>query len=164
VLGRERIAALRRLLALQAPDWLDVLSRSSDENSHSSVLAWLLSPRTAPAIARCALNDIVGQFEGAEDWKRALAIALDTDTLSVRREYVFGREWVGTCDLDRIDLVLTGPGMTIAIENKTRASEHCGQTETYWRWLQSVQGLRSGIFLTPRGVSPSCSAFEPCLT
>jgi hypothetical protein len=160
-LGLERVVVLRRFLALPAPDWLSVLGRSNDENSHSAVLAWLLSPRTAPSIAACALRDIVGQFDDAQEWKRALEIALKSDTLSVRREYVFGREWVGSHELDRIDVVITGPGLTIAIENKTRAPEHCGQTETYWQWLQSVQGLRGGIFLTPRGTAASCSAFRP---
>ncbi len=159
-LGHERLAVLRRFLALPAPDWLGVLGRSNDENSHSAVLCWLLSPRTAPSIAPYALNAIVTQFDDPEEWKGALAVALKADALSVRREYVFGREWVGSNDLDRIDIVITAPQFTIAIENKTSASEHCAQTQTYWQWLQSLRGLRGGIFLTPTGTGASCSAFR----
>jgi len=107
------------------------------------------------------LSDIVGQFDDSEEWRRALSAAFSSDTLSVRREYVFGREWLGSRDLERIDLAITGPGFTIAIENKLWSSEHDHQTDTYWGWLQSLPGLRAGIFLTPRGSAASCPFFRP---
>jgi hypothetical protein len=104
---------------------------------------------------------MVRRFEQPEIWADKLHGAMATGTISVRREFVYGREWAGTDDLDRIDLLISGPSFVIAIETKLWATEHNEQTVSYWEWLQSVPGLRAGVFLTPTGESASCPDFRP---
>lgn len=65
--------------------------------------------------------------------------------------------------LDRVDLVVSGPGLLLAIENKVWSHEHDGQTETYARWFEGFRPERivGGLFLTPGGESPASSLFRP---
>jgi hypothetical protein len=103
---------------------------------------------------------MTGILDDPEAWRGAFARAIETDCLSVRREYVVGREWLGDGTLDRIDPVLSGPGFVLAIENKIWSAEHDAQTEAYWQWLSSTRGLRAGLYLTPTGAPPSCASFK----
>ena len=159
-LGPRKLGVLRRLLTHPAPDILGVLGRANDENSHSEVLRWLLDPKDARGVAPSALRALVATLDDAQGWQQLVATAANHDSLSVRREYAFGREWA-TGSLDRIDIVITGPGFVIAIENKVAAAEHDNQTHAYWEWLSSLQVRRAGFFLSPSGIAARCSSFRP---
>jgi hypothetical protein len=160
-LGEEGSRTALRLLGSSIPDFLSALGRADEENSHSDILRWLLDPAAAPSVAKAVLFGLVRRFEQPEIWADKLHGAIALGTVSVRREFVYGREWVGTSDLDRIDLLISGPGLVIAIETKLWATEHNEQTVSYWEWLQSIPGLRAGVFLTPTGESASCPDFRP---
>ncbi len=160
-LGEDRSRTALRLLGSSVPDFLSALGRADDENSHSDILRWLLDPAVAPSIARATLLGLARGFEQPEVWADRLQAAMGSGTLSVRREFVYGREWESSSALDRIDLLLSGPGLVIAIETKLWSTEHNEQTVSYWEWLQSLPGLRAGVFLTPTGESASCPDFRP---
>jgi hypothetical protein len=160
-LSPQRMEALRRLLAHESPDWLSMLHRKDDENAHSDVLCWLLDQRKAPNVAPRVLNGLVDYFETPDAWREAVQRGIQSNCISVRREFVYGREWSADESRDRIDLVVSGPGFVFAIENKLWAAEHEGQTEAYWQWLSGLRGLRGGLFLSPSGVPPRCSYFRP---
>lgn len=188
-LGRERCTRLARLLRYPSPNLLGIFRKERDENAHTDLIAWLLDPKRAPHVAPAALHHLcshipspaIGPRAGAEaieEWRRRIAAAVRSGVLSVRREYVFGREWEGSNSLDRIDLVILGHGFTIAIENKVRAGEHNEQTRAYWAWLEAHRNKRhfndeqetravassdhliAGLFLSPNGVPASCTSFQ----
>lgn len=88
--------------------------------------------------------------------------AIHSECLSIRREVVLGREGPGTeADLERIDILISGPGFLLAIENKVWSHEHDGQTHTYWSWLEASSPVRAGLFLTPTGRPAACELFQP---
>jgi hypothetical protein len=155
-----KLETLRALLAAPSSDFLDLLDRTRDENSHSQVIRWLLDPRTAPTIAPHALRTIVARLDEPDRWIASLNRALDRDLVSVKREFTIGREWGGE-DLERIDLVVSAPGLVLAIENKVDSQEGRAQTWTYWRWLTTTNGLRGGVYLTPGGQIAECPHFKP---
>ena len=159
-LGPKKLEALRRLMARSVPDFLQLLGRERDENTNSSVLAWLLDPRHAPTLALpalCALAEFLGD---TETWSRHLTQAAASSCLSVKREYTIAREWTAEDSTDRPDLVISGPGFVLCLENKVSAREHSGQTAGYWRWLSQVTGLRGGLFLSPAGLAPASEGFR----
>jgi hypothetical protein len=160
-LGEARSRTAIRLLGSPIPDFLSVLGRADEENSHTDILRWLLDPSEAPAVAKATLLGLARRFDQPEVWGDKLQGAIASGTVSVRREFVYGREWESTDALDRIDLVISGPGFVIAVETKLWSAEHNEQTVSYWEWLQAVPGLRAGIFLTPTGDSASCVDFKP---
>jgi hypothetical protein len=159
VMGPARIAVAARLLSSPAPDILRILGREDHENSHSDLVAWLLTPRRAPVVAFHALRHLTSRLPDVDGWAAAIANAIADDSLSVRREYVIAREMVGEDGLDRIDIVVSGPGFLLALENKVWAREHGDQTLAYWSWLQECSGRRGGIFLSPSGGSAACGDF-----
>jgi hypothetical protein len=159
ILGAARIRAIARLLASPTPDVLRILGREDHENSHSDLIAWLLTPRRAPVVALHALRQLTSRFPDAARWSAAIADAVADDTLSVRRECVMARELTGDDDLDRIDILISGPGFVLAIENKVWAREHGDQTAAYWSWLERCAGLRGGLFMSPSGATCSCAEF-----
>ncbi len=160
ILGPHQVPVVARLLASPAPDLLHLLGREDDENSHSDLIAWLLTPRRAPVIAPHALRRLAAHL-GDDSWKSAIADAIATGTLSVRREVVLARELGGGADLARVDLALFGPRFVLAIENKVWSKEHGDQTSTYWRWLEPLKCLRAGLFLSPSGMKAACPEFRP---
>lgn len=143
---------LRLLLEFPAPDFLAALGRSNDENSHSDVIAFLLNPRCSPGIAPVALERLASLLPSSDLWARMFADAVVRDELSVRREVQIGRFWDEDASaLDRIDIVISGRGFVLAIENKVWAREHSQQTNTYWEWLSGIPGEKAGLFLSPGG-------------
>ena len=152
---------MRFLMKHAAPNLLGILGRAHDENAHSEVIRWLLDPRCAPNVAPITLASLVAHLEPATEWTARVRAAVERDSLSVRREYVYGREWEDSEELDRIDLVISGGGFVIPIENKLWAVEHGSQTLAYWSWLERLPGLRAGIFLTPTGFTAACPHFVP---
>jgi hypothetical protein len=159
LLGPGKIDILRQLLTQPVPDFLGLLGRRNDENLNSAVLRWLLDPREAPSIAFPALSHLVGCLDQADSWRQHFKEAIANDSLRVRTEYTIGREWTEEERLDRIDIVISGPRCVLAIENKIWAREHDAQTESYWAWLEPLQLLRSGLFLSPAGLPPMSSGF-----
>jgi len=159
VLGREKIPCIARLLASPAPDLLRVLGKEDDENSHSDLIAWLLSPWKAPVIAPHALSRLAGRL-GEPEWLTRLTKAIEEGTLSVRREVVITREFGGGDDLARVDITVSGPGFVLAIENKVWSREHSDQTRAYWRWLEPLRCLRGGLLLSPSGMPATCPEFK----
>ena len=160
ILGPAKTAVVQRLLASPTPDVLRILGREDDENSHSDLIAWLLNPRRAPIVALHALRQLTARLDDPEQWAFSLANAVADDSVSVRRELVIARELAGEDDLSRVDIVVTGPGFILAIENKVWSSEHSDQTKTYWSWLASCRGLRGGLFLSPSGVTAVSGDFK----
>lgn len=158
-LGQETIRILRTYLERDVPDFLGLLGRADDENAHSQILRWLLDPREAPTIAPHALVGLVGHLESSDEWRRAIRAAVASECISVKREYVIGREW-DEFGLDRIDIVVSGPGFMLAIEHKLWSLEHDRQTEAYWEWLKSLKVLRAGLFLSPVGRQPVSPSFK----
>jgi hypothetical protein len=153
-----RIAA--SLVRDPAPDMLAMLGKSDDENAHSDVLRWLLDPACAPTIAPSALRGLCARLDNSGAWRSAIDRALAAELVSVRREYVFGREWIDSGDLARIDLVVMGPGFVVAIEAKLWSSEHSEQTATYAGWLDTIRGLTAGVFLSPAGTPAQSTRFK----
>jgi hypothetical protein len=159
-LGPQKVEALKRLIGLSVPDFLYLLGRERDENSNSAVLAWLLDPRCAPTLALPALCALAKFLDDAPLWSRQLAQAAASNCLSVKREYALNREWTAEASTDRPDVVISGPGFVLCLENKVSAREHSGQTAGYWRWLSRVTGLRGGLFLSPAGLAPASEGFR----
>jgi hypothetical protein len=161
-LGPSRISTLRRLLAVDVPDFLELLGKVNDENANSNVLAWLLTPRHAPTVAPAALERLAALLDQPrpDAWKTDLHEAIRGECISVRREVVFGREWVDEDSRDRLDVLITGPRFVLVVENKLWSREHSGQTEGYWRWLSRQPGLCGGIFLSPAGDPPLTPGFK----
>lgn len=159
-LGQRKIEILRDLLNTRVPDFLSVLGRQDDENSHSSMQRYLFDPRCSPRLAPAALNSLVERLDQPEKWRNLIRHAIDRDCLGVRREYTIGREWSETDSLDRIDLVVVGPGFILAIENKIWAPEHDNQTPAYWNWLETLKLRHGALFVSPAGSTAACSEFH----
>lgn len=160
VLGVANVPLVARLLSSPAPDLLRILGKEDDENAHSDLIAWLLTPQKAPVIAPHALRRLAARLDD-DDWRSRVADAVVTDSLSVRREVVIAREFADGDDLARVDITITGPGFILAIENKVWSQEHGDQTQTYWDWIEPMRCLRGGLFLSPSGMMPACSQFKP---
>lgn len=159
-LGPRKLEILKRLMALSVPDFLHLLGRERDENTNSSVLAWLLDPRHAPTLAVPALCALAKFLDDTATWSRHFTQAAASSCLSVKREYIIAREWTAEDSTDRPDIVISGPGFVLCLENKISAREHTGQTAGYWRWLSQVTGLRGGLFLSPAGLVPTSEGFR----
>jgi hypothetical protein len=145
-LGPKKVDALRRLMGRSVPDFLHLLGYERDENTNSRVLAWLLDPRHAPTLALPALCALAEFLDDTAKWSRHLTQAAASNCLSVKREYTIAREWTGEDSTDRLDLVISGPGFVLGLENKVSAHEHSGQTASYWRWLSEVTGVRGELY------------------
>ncbi len=160
VLGIDKVPIVARLLASPAPDLLGILGKEDDENAHSDLIAWLLNPRKAPVVAPHALRRLAARLDH-DHWRSRIADAVATDSLSIRREVKIAREFGDGSDLDRVDITISGPGFIFAVENKVWSREHGDQTQTYWSWLEPMRCLRGGLFLSPSGMTASCSEFKP---
>jgi hypothetical protein len=160
ILGVDRVPVVARLLSSPAPDVMRILGREDDENAHSDLIAWLLTPRKAPVIAPHALRLLVSRLEG-DEWKARVADAVATDSISVRREVVIAREFGDGNDLSRVDITVSGPGFFLAIENKVWSHEHADQTLAYWHWMQPMRCARGGLILSPSGMNAASSQFKP---
>ncbi len=160
-LGKAKLLALYKLLESPTPDLLRILGREDHENSHSDLVAWLLNPKRAPTVAKYALFALTDNLSDAERWRQCIEGAVSADLVSVRREMLIGRELAGSDDLCRVDIVVSGPGFVLAIENKVWAQEHWDQTSLYWTWLEKMSCLRAGLILSPGGLTAASSQFAP---
>lgn len=160
-LGAQKVETLRKYLDLPAPPILKILGKSTDENSNSDVIGWLLDPRNAPTVAPAALTRMARLLDDSPGWIAAIENAIQHDCLSVRREVVLEDEGGEVGDISRIDLLVTGPTFLLAIENKILSPEHDGQTAGYWNWLTRRPHLKTGaLFLSRSGISAQCSQFK----
>ena len=161
ILGTDKLRAARRLLSSPSPDLLRILGREDDENSHSDLIAWLLTPRRAPSVAPRALRKLVSTLEDADRWNTHLDARGNelNELISVRREVYLGKEIAGVDDRCRIDILVCGPGFVLAFENKVWSIEHSDQTATYWSWLAPMTCLRAGLFVSPSGIPACCPGF-----
>jgi hypothetical protein len=162
-LGEDGARALVSLLEDPALDFLTLLRSQDNENAHSDVIRWLLDPREAPTVAPALLHALVSTLPESQRWTDRIDVAIRAEHLSVRREVLVSKETADPTAADRIDVVVSGPDFSLAIENKTWSQEHDDQTTTYWHWLQRLPTgfLRGGVFLTPDGVTASCREFRP---
>lgn len=161
ILGADKLRAAKRLLSSPSPDLLRILGREDEENSHSDLIAWLLTPRRAPSVAPRALRKLVSTLEDADRWNThfdARGHELN-ELISVRREVHLGKEIAGDDDRCRIDILVCGPGFVLALENKVWSHEHSDQTMTYWSWLAPMTCLRAGLFVSPSGLTACCTSF-----
>jgi hypothetical protein len=160
-LASQKILVLRTLLSLPVPDFLDVLGHATNENSNSSVLAWLLNPRMAPTVGPATLTRLVACLEGSEHWRGRIRAAVQRDAITVQRECPVAEEGTDEVKPRRIDIVVWGPDFMLAIENKVLAREHGEQTTAYWDWLATHQIAHAGIFLSPTGSPAGSQNFKP---
>jgi hypothetical protein len=167
VLGERKLALIVKLLASPAPDLLRILGRDDDENSHSDLIAWLLTPHRAPVIAPRALHGLVEKLDSPADWVAKIDRNVAKHLISVRREVVIARALADdTDDLRRIDILISAPDFVLAIENKVWSREHTDQTSAYWEWLAPARssapakGLRGGLLFSPSGLDASCPDFK----
>jgi hypothetical protein len=159
ILGTDGVSTVGRLLASPAPDVLRILRKEDDENAHSDLIAWLLTPSQAPTVAPRALRALASRF-GDDRWFGRLDDAIRVQSLSVRREVVIARDFCAGDDLARVDICVCGPGFLLALENKVWSREHHDQTRTYWDWMAPMRELRGGIILSPSGAAASCPEFR----
>jgi hypothetical protein len=160
-LGERKLALVVKLLASPAPDLLRILGRDDDENSHSDLIAWLLTPHRAPVVAPRALHGLVEKLDSPADWVAKIDRNVAKHLVSVRREVVIARALADDTDnLRRIDLLISGPDFVLAIENKVWSHEHTDQTSAYWEWLAPAKGLRGGLLFSPSGLGASCPDFK----
>ena len=120
-------------------DFLDIIGRARDENTHSQVLEWLLTPTArhglGSALARRFVEHCTGESPSA-------AVAVRKVAFSYWRN---GRE---------ADLVVWGHNFTLIIENKVDAAEQPDQCDDlYENFKDEIAPLF--IFLTPDGSQPS---------
>lgn len=160
-LGSRKALVLRALLSHPVPGLLDILGKTDEENAHSDVIRWLLDPREAKVIAPAALHVLVEKLHQPTEWQRLISAAVRHHALSVRREHAINTEEPDEEGQGRIDLLISGPGFRLVIENKVGSDEHDNQTDLYWQWLKGQPGLKGAMFLTPVGFRAQNDNFEP---
>jgi PD-(D/E)XK nuclease superfamily len=157
----KKISVLQTLLRLPIPDFLGMCGLSMHENTHSSVLAWLLDPRTAPTIGPATLTALAARLENREILHSRIREAVKSGAIAVQRECPVAEEGIEDAHPGRVDLVVWGPNFVLAIENKVLAREHGEQTTDYWEWLEALHIEHAGIFLSPAGLPATSRNFKP---
>jgi hypothetical protein len=158
-LGPAKALVMRDLLGHSVPNVLALLNKARFENAYSDVIAWLMDPALAPVVAPSCLRALCVRVQQPEALRGAVDAALAERSVAVRREMTIGRDWDGTDVLDRLDIVVSGPGFVLVIENKVDAREHVDQTKRYAKWLARQSGATAGFFLTPDGETAAAGDF-----
>lgn len=156
-LGDRGLRTVASLLQRPVPDFLSLLRRQRDENSHSDVIAFFCDPSCAPSIAQDLLVEITSGFDNSPQLHEAIVTGCRSGTIAVQRE----AELVIDKRRGFIDILVKSDRFAIAIENKVGTSEHSNQTEFYAEWLQNNFAISSGIFLSPIGKPAISPAFVP---
>lgn len=120
-----------------ADDILSIIRRARHEAHHSAMLAWLLDPLGKHGIGTSLLDRLLRHC-GVND---APSLRQARPALEVQRS--------GT----RADIVVSGPGVTLVIENKVDAGEQSRQCDRLYEHFGSDPGVRF-LFLTPTGRTP----------
>ena len=145
---REAVTAMRRQhdhlvsdgVWLTGPsDFLDIVGLARHENTHSRMLAWLLTPTGRHGLGCGLVKRLVEHCTGAS---ASAPVAVRKVAFSYWRN---GRE---------ADLVVWGHNFTLIIENKVDAAEQPNQCDDlYKNFKGEITPLF--IFLTPDGSQPS---------
>jgi hypothetical protein len=132
-------------------DMLSIIGRSRREIYHSAILAWLLDP-----LARHGLGISLLQSLLAECGRN-----VGSDELRTVRCELEVQE-----DKTRADIVVSGPGFTLVVENKVDAGEQDRQCDRLFERFGGDPGTLF-VFLTPTGCTPNTAteaamdAFKP---
>ena len=126
-------------------DFLEIIRCARDENTHSRMLAWLLSPTGRHGLG-CALARRLVEHCTVEPVPASSAVR--TVTFS---------EWRNDREAD---LVVRGEDFTLVIENKVDAQEQPRQCDDLYSNFKN-EGAPLFLFLTPDGRKPS-TATTPC--
>ena len=119
-------------------DFLDIIGRARDENTHSRVLEWLLTPTARHGLGSALAKRLVDHCTGESP---SGPVAVRKVVFSYWRN---GRE---------TDLVVWGYDFTLIIENKVDAAEQPDQCDDlYENFRDEIVPLF--IFLTPDGSQP----------
>ena len=119
-------------------DFLEIISRARDENTHSRMLAWLLSPTGRHGLGGALARRLVEHCT-LEPVRASLAVR--TVTFS---------EWRNDREAD---LVVRGEGFTLIIENKVDAQEQPRQCDDLYSNFKN-ENSPLFLFLTPDGRKP----------
>lgn len=120
-------------------DFLDIIGRARDENTHSRMLEWLLTPTARHGLGSALASRLVDHCTGES---ASGPVAVRKVVFSYWRN---GRE---------ADLVVWGHNFTLIIENKVDAPEQPDQCDDlYENFKDEIAPLF--IFLTPDGSQPS---------
>ena len=125
-------------------DFLAIVGSARDENTHSRVLEWLLTPTARHGLAGGLVTRLVEYCTG----KPASAPLATTNV--TYSEWRNGRE---------ADLVVRGESFTLVIENKVDANEQPHQCDDLYANFRNENGPLF-LFLTPDGRWP-CTATTP---
>ena len=133
--------------ALSSFNLFDAIGATHKELWHSDFLAFLLDP---------SRNHSLGDEFTKRFLRRAVPelVALDSwENVLVRREHHY------------VDILVQDESkqVSVIIENKIWSPEAPGQLKWYW---ESISGENPkwdtyGVFLTPKGVSPTCDRYRP---
>ncbi|HOX58039.1 MAG TPA: PD-(D/E)XK nuclease family protein [Verrucomicrobiota bacterium] len=142
----------------------NVLDRSEDEEKgHSAMLATLLDPKGSHGQHEIFLRLFLEKLRDSSDGphRQVLEEALRAGDLSawrVETEHHIGKASVED-EGGRLDLLLRGARLSIAIENKIYATDGECQLEKYYRHLEQTHSGKSAVFilflLTLDGREPS---------
>ena len=135
-----------RLWVTGPSDFLEIIGRARDENTHSRMLAWLLNPIGRHGLG-CALVRRLVEHCTVEPVPAA--------PLAVRK--VTFSEWRNNRE---VDLVVWGEDFTLVIENKVDASEQPHQCDDLYANFKN-ENEPLFLFLTPDGRKPR-TATAPC--
>ena len=119
-------------------DFLDIVGLARHENTHSRMLAWLLTPTARHGLGRGLVERLVKHCTG-EPASAPLAVRK-----AVFAEWRNGRE---------ADVVVYGRNFTLVIENKVDASEQDSQCDDLFKNFKSEKAPLF-LFLTPDGRKP----------
>ena len=120
-------------------DFLDIIGRARDENTHSRVLEWLLTPTARHGLGSALARRLVAHCTGES---ASAPVAVRKVAFSYWRN---GRE---------ADLVVWGHNFTLIIENKVDAAEQPDQCDDlYENFKDEIEPLF--LFLTPDGSQPT---------
>ena len=126
-------------------DFLDIVGLARRENTHSRMLAWLLTPTARHGLGSGLVRRFVEHCTGGNE----------LPPLAVRR--VAFSEWRNDREAD---IVVWGRNFTLVIENKVDASEQPSQCDDLYENFKNEKEPLF-LFLTPDGREPQ-TATTPC--
>jgi hypothetical protein len=129
-------------------DMLSVLGRQRDELVHSKLIGWLLVPTNRHGLGRALLTALLDALWPGEELLPSGPVVVETEIGGI------GLDGDGRLRQARADIIVSGDGLTVVIENKLDAAEQPEQCERlYWAWAAEPGDIR-WVFLTPTGRPP----------
>lgn len=125
-------------------DFLDIIGRARDENTHSQMLAWLLKPTARHGLGCGFARRLVEHCTGEP-------VSAPAAVRRVRFSYwMNGRE---------ADIVVWGQSFTLIIENKVDAMEQPDQCDGLYKRFKN-ESSPLFLFLTPDGRKPETATTQ----